>query len=34
MGSLQYPDGRAVEGIWKEGILTKVISKLSDAHSN
>ena len=29
---MSYPDGRAVEGIWTQGIITDVLSRISEAN--
>jgi len=32
MGTMQYPDGRWMEGVWTQGLLTTVLSKLTEAN--
>jgi len=27
-GSMSYPDGRIIEGIWTQGIITDVLGKI------
>jgi len=29
---MQYPDGRWMEGVWTQGLLTTVLSKLTEAN--
>lgn len=31
-GEVQYPDGRIMAGLWTEGVLVEVLSKLNEAH--